>query len=123
MSEHTGWEQQTTYKIYVRIFNRDCFVSGISIISVTILFSLQAKARRCLTYADFNHLDLRIQDRKVNSSNSLKIFHHNICRLRNKPDESLPKNRQYQSPHTCVGEPHMEEKDLLHITLTGYILQ
>ena len=34
----------------------NCFVSGISGIPVIILFSLQAKARRCLRYADFNYM-------------------------------------------------------------------
>ena len=79
--------------IKIRMFNRNRFLSGVSIIPVITLFSLKAKARRCLKYADCNHLELRNQDRKVDSSNSLKIFHQNTSRLRNKPDESIPKNR------------------------------
>ena len=39
MSEHTGCEQQATYQIYGRMFNRNCFVSGISGIPVIILLA------------------------------------------------------------------------------------
>jgi hypothetical protein len=53
----------------------NCFVLGISSIPVIILFSLQAKARRCLRYADCNYHELRNQDSNVNSNNSLQIFH------------------------------------------------
>jgi hypothetical protein len=92
MSEHTGWEQQAMYQIYV-CSTETVFVSGVSSILVVVLFILKAKARKCLRYADCNHLELRNQDRNVDSSNSLKIFHQCISRLRNKPDESIPKNR------------------------------
>jgi hypothetical protein len=77
-----------------RMFNRDCFVSGVISIPV-ILFSLKAKARRRLRYADCNHLELRNQGRNVDSSNSLKIVHQYISRLRNNPDESISKNRYH----------------------------
>jgi len=68
------------------MFNRNCFVSGISIILVIILFSLKVKQRKCLRYADCNYLEFINQDRKVDSNNSPEVFHQNIIRLSNKTD-------------------------------------
>jgi hypothetical protein len=70
----------------VSMFTRNCFVSGISIILVIILFSLKVKPRKCLRYADCNYLEFRNQDRNVDSNNSPQVFHQNIIRLSNKTD-------------------------------------
>ena len=87
-------------------------------------FSLKTKAHRFLKCIDCNYVEFRNQDRTVGSSNSLQIFHQNIRELRSKADESINSleidNINLQV--LCFGEHHVEEKDLLHLTLPGYIL-
>jgi hypothetical protein len=66
------------------------------------------------------------QDKNVdlsNSSNSLHIFHQNIRGLRSKSDE-LTHSFEIDNINLvlCFSEHHMEEQDLLHLTLQGYIL-
>jgi hypothetical protein len=69
-------------------------------------------------------LGFREQDRTVDSSTSLHTFHQNIRGLRSKIDE-LVNSLEIDNinPHIpCFTEHHMEEQDLLHLTLPGYIL-
>jgi hypothetical protein len=69
-------------------------------------------------------LGFREQDRTVDSSTSLHIFHQNIRGLRSKIDELINYFAiDNINPHIlCFTEHHMEEQDLLHLTLPGYIL-
>jgi hypothetical protein len=64
------------------------------------------------------------QERTVDSFSSLQIFHQTITGLRSKTDEvinSLEINNVY--PHVlCFSEHHMEEQDLLHLALPGFML-
>jgi hypothetical protein len=59
-------------------------VSGISNIPVitsersSLIFSLEARAQRCLIYFNCIYLQFRNQDRTVVSSTSLQMFHQNI---------------------------------------------
>jgi exonuclease III len=69
-------------------------------------------------------LGFREQDRTVDSSTSLHIFHQNIRGLRSKIDELINSFEiDNINPHIlCFTKHHMEEQDLLHLTLPGYIL-
>jgi hypothetical protein len=60
----------------------------------------------------------------TDSSNSVHIFHQNIRGLRNKADELLSSFEiDGISPHIlCLSEHHMDEQDLLHLALPGYVL-
>ena len=53
------------------------------------LFSLKAKAQRCLKCADCSYQEFINQDRIVDSSNSLQTFHQDIMGLRSKTDELI----------------------------------
>jgi hypothetical protein len=61
---------------------------------------------------------------KLNSSNSLQIFHHNIRGLGSTTSEFINCLQLLNiNPHVlCFSEHHMEELDLLHQTLSGYML-
>jgi hypothetical protein len=61
----------------------------------------------------------------IDSSNSPQIFHQNIRGLWSKTDELINYLEIYNiNPHVlCFSEHHMEEQDLLHLTLPGYILE
>jgi hypothetical protein len=69
-------------------------------------------------------LGFREKDRTVASSTSLHIFHQNIRGLRSKIDELINSFEiDNINPHTLsFTEHHMEEQDMLHLTLPGYIL-
>ena len=63
-------------------------------------------------------------DKNLDSSNSLYIFHQNIRGLRNKSEELiLSFEMDNINPHIlCLSEHHIEEQELLHLTLSGYEL-
>jgi len=88
-------------------------------------FSLEAKAQRFLKCIDSNYLEFRDQDRTVDSSNSQQIFHWNIRGLRSKTVECMNslETENINPQVLCVGEHHMEEQYLLHLTLPGYMLE
>jgi rRNA maturation protein Rpf1 len=56
--------------------------------------------------------------------NSVNIFHHNTRELRNKSDELINSFvLDSINPHIlCLSEFHVEEQDLLNLTLSGYSL-
>jgi hypothetical protein len=85
------------------------------------IFSLKAKAQTCLKIADCSYQDFINQDRIVDSSNSLQIFHQDIRGLRSKTD-GLIKSLETDNSNldVCFSEHHREEQDLLHLTLPGY---
>jgi len=85
-------------------------------------FSSKAKTQRCLKYSGCKYLEFRNQDRTVDSSNSLQIFHQNSRGLRSKTDELVNSlETDNINPHIlCVSEHHTETQDLLFPTLTGY---
>ena len=84
-------------------------------------FSLKAKAKRCLIYIDCNYIQFRNQDRTADSSNSLEIIHQNIKGLRHNTDELIFKERYIKTHVLCSSEHHMEEQELPHLTLPGYV--
>jgi hypothetical protein len=81
---------------------------------------LKEKTQRCLKCIDCFALCLET----IYSSNSLQIFHQNIRGLSSKTDELVnPLKIDNINPHVlCFSERHMEEQDLLHLTLPGYML-
>jgi len=87
-------------------------------------FSGKAKALMCLKCTDCNYLEFRNQERNIDSYNSPQIFHQNIWWLQSKTDELINYLEIYNiNPHVlCFSEHHMEEQDLLHLILPGYIL-
>jgi hypothetical protein len=61
--------------------------------------------------------------KNLDSSNSLLIFHQNVRGLRRKSDELNSFDMaNINSNILCFSERHMEEQDLLHLTLPGDIL-
>ena len=78
----------------------------------------------CLKCIDCNYLGFRNHGRNIDSSTSPQIFHQNIRGLQSKTDELINYIEIYNiNPHVlCFSEHHMEEQDLLHLTLPGYIL-
>jgi hypothetical protein len=64
------------------------------------------------------------QDKNVDLSNSSHIFHQNVRGLRSKSDELIHSFEiDNINPHIlCFSEHHVEEQDLLHLTLPGYLL-
>jgi hypothetical protein len=87
-------------------------------------FSLKVKAQRCLKYVDCNYLEFRNQDGNVDSSNSMQIFYHDIRGQRSKTDELINSMQtdKINRHILCFCGHQMEEQDLLHLTLPGYIL-
>ena len=78
----------------------------------------------CLKCTDCNYIEFRNQERTVDSSNLLQNFHQNIRWLRSKTND-LINSLETDNINThvlCFSEHHMEEQDLLHLTLPGYIL-
>jgi len=73
---------------------------------------------------DCNYVGFTDEDSTVNSSNSQQIFHHNIRKLGSTTNEFINFLQLLSvNPHVlCFSEHHMEEQDLLHLTLPGYIL-
>jgi hypothetical protein len=69
-------------------------------------------------------LNFTNHDKNVDLSNSLHIFHQNVRGLRSKSDELINSfEADNINPHIlCFSEHHMEEQDLQHLTLAGYIL-
>jgi hypothetical protein len=49
-----------------------------------LLFNLNSKAQRCLTYIKCSPAVLEVHEQNAVSSNSINIFHQNIRRLRSK---------------------------------------
>jgi len=88
------------------------------------IFSLETTAQRCLRYCNCNYLQFRNQDRTVGSSTSIQIFHKNIRQIRTKNDELINSlETDNINPYVLYNSKHhMEEQDLLHLTLSGYIL-
>jgi hypothetical protein len=78
----------------------------------------------CLGYFNCNCLQFRNQDRTVVSATSLQIFHQNILQKRSKNDELINSlETDSINPHVLYNSKHhMEEQDLLRLTLSGYIL-
>ena len=76
---------------------------------------------RCI---DSNNQEFVKDDINTDLSNSIHIFHQNIRGLRNKADELLSYFEiDGISPHIlCLSEHHMDEQDLLHLALPGYVL-
>ena len=105
-------------------------MSGASIIHVIPvkkslpLFSLNAKAQRCLKCTDCSYQEFRNQDRIIDSSNSLKIFHQDIRGLSSKTDYLMHYLKTcIINPHIlCFSKHHTEEQDLLHLILPGWFL-
>jgi exonuclease III len=64
------------------------------------------------------------QDKNVDLSNALHIFHQNVRGLRSKNDELIQSFEiDNINPHIlCFSEYHMEGQDVVHLTLPGYIL-
>ena len=104
-------------------------VSGTNSIPLTTsakslpFFSLKTKAQGCLKCTDCRYQEFRNQDRIIDSSNTLQIFHQDIRGLRSKTDELI---RSLEADNinpqvACSSEHHMEEQELLHLTLPGYI--
>ena len=87
-------------------------------------FSLKAKAHEFLKCIDCNYLEFRTQDRTVDISNSLQIFHQNIRGLSSKTLECVNslETDNINPQILCFSEHHVEEQDLLLFTLAGYIL-
>jgi len=131
---HNPWPASkfTRQEAYISVARSldDKNVSGINSIPVITserssrIFSLEATAQMCLRYFNCNYLQFRNKYRTLGSSTLIQIFHQNIRHLRRKNDElinSLGTDNinpyiLYKSKH------HMAEQDLLHITLSGYIL-
>jgi len=63
-------------------------------------------------------------EKTVDSLNSLNIFHQNIRGLGNKSDELMNSFvvDSINSHILCLNEHHMEEQDLLNLTLMSYYL-
>jgi hypothetical protein len=85
---------------------------------------LAYKQQRFLKCIHCNYLEFRNQDRTVHSCNSLQIFHQNIRGLRSKTTECINSLQldDINPQVLCFSEHHMEQQDLLHLTLPGYIL-
>jgi hypothetical protein len=64
------------------------------------------------------------QDKNVDLSNSLCTFHQNVRGLRSKSDKLIHSFEiDNINPNIlCFSEHHIEEQDLLHHTLPGYVL-
>jgi hypothetical protein len=87
-------------------------------------FRLRSRAHRCLTYIEFSNLSSKGHGKIVDSLNLLNIFHQNIRGLRNKSDELINSFVVDSiNPYIlCLSEHHMEEQDLLNLTVMGYSL-
>jgi hypothetical protein len=89
-----------------------------------LLFSLNSKAQRYLTYIKCSAAGLGVREQNAESSNSINIFHQNIRRLRSK---SVKLIHAFEidniNPHIlCLTKHHMVEQGLLHLTINGYLL-
>jgi hypothetical protein len=86
------------------------------------LFWAKIKAHRCLKYVKFSNLNSKGHGKIVDSLKSLSIFHHNIRGLRNKSNEFINSFvLDSINPHIlCLTEHHVEEQNLLNLTLSGF---
>jgi exonuclease III len=85
---------------------------------------MKTNSQRHLRHIDTNCCNFINRDKNLDSFNSLHIFHQNIRGLRCKSEELiLSFEMDNINPHiVCLSEHHMEEQELLHLTLSGYIL-
>jgi hypothetical protein len=91
---------------------------------VSPFFRLRSRAHRCLTYIECTNLCSKGLGKIVDSLNSLNIFHQNIRKLRNKNDKLINSFifNSINSHTLCSSKHHMEEWDLLNLTLSSYSL-
>ena len=91
---------------------------------IVIALLLVILQKQGLIYINCNYLQFRNQDNTVGSSTSLQIFHQNIRGLRSKNDELINSlETDNINPHVlCFSKYHMEEQDVLHLSLSGYVL-
>jgi hypothetical protein len=87
-------------------------------------FRLRSRVHMYLTYIKCSNLNTKGHGKNAYSLNSLNIFHENIRGLRNKSDKLMNSSVVDSiNPHIlCLSKHHMEEKDLMNLTVTGYSL-
>jgi len=75
-------------------------------------------------YIECSNLSSKDHGKIIDSLNSLIAFHQNVRGLGNKSHELMTSFvlRSINSHILCLSEHHMEEQDLLNLTLTGYSL-
>jgi hypothetical protein len=85
---------------------------------------METNSHRHLRHTDTSCWNFINCDKNLDAFNSLHVFHQNIRGLRSKSEELiLSFEMDNKDPHTvCLREHHMEEQELLHLTLSGYIL-
>jgi hypothetical protein len=63
-----------------------------------------------------------VNDNHILSSNSVTIFHQNICGLKGKTDELISSMSPNSPPILCFSERHLNKFELDHINVDGYTL-